>query len=49
MAWIGAGCRWFTLAEALKHWGAHDEDRSLTLCLMQAAKAVADLRGWKYE
>ena len=47
VAYIGAGCRWFTLADALKHWG-EKEDRKLTMCLMQSAIAIADLNGWKH-
>ena len=49
VAYIGAGCRWFTLAEALRHWGNHDEDRGDTLALMEAAKAIAVRRGWRFE
>ena len=48
VAYIGAGCRWFTLAEALKHWGAKD-DRILTMCLMQSAVAIAGYKGWSHE
>lgn len=48
VAYIGAGCRWFTLADALKHWGNHPKDRRATMCLMEAAKAFADLRGIKW-
>ena len=47
-AYIGAGCRWFTLAEAIKHWSNHEEDRSMTMCLMESAKAIADMKGLKY-
>ena len=47
VAYIGAGCRWFTLADAIKHW-ADREDRPLTRCLMQSAISVAGLRGWKH-
>ena len=47
VAYIGAGCRWFTLDEAIKHWQNHDEDRSLTLCLMESAKAIARTLGLK--
>lgn len=49
VAYIGAGCRWFPLAEALHHWKNRTEDRALTLCLMEAAIAVAKLRGWNYQ
>ena len=48
IAYIGAGCRWFTLAEALKHWGNHAENRRLTMCLLESAKAIATLNGWKF-
>ena len=45
VAYIGAGCRWFTLAEAIKHWESHDKNRDLTLCLMQSAVHIARLKG----
>ena len=48
IAYIGAGCRWFTLSEAIKHWGNHNKNRKRTLCLLESAKALADLEGWKY-
>ena len=48
VAYIGAGCRWFTLAEAIEHWESHDEDRDLTLCLMQSAIHIAGLKGWAF-
>jgi len=48
VAYIGSGCHWFTLADALKYW-AGKKDRELTMCIMEAAKAIADLKGWKYE
>ena len=48
VAYIGAGCRWFTLAEAIKHWESHDENRDLTLCLMQSATHIARLKGWAF-
>ncbi len=48
VAYVGAGCRWFTLADALKHWSAK-EDRDLTIGLMQSAVFVAGLRGWSHE
>ena len=47
VAYIGAGCRWFTLDDAIKHWSNHDEDRNMTLCLLESAKAVAKLKGLK--
>ena len=48
VAYIGAGCRWFTLSEAVKHWESHDENRDLTLCLMQSAIHIAGLKGWAF-
>jgi len=47
VAYIGAGCRWFPLADAIRHW-ANNPDRELTMCLMQSAIFVAGLRGWKH-
>ena len=49
VAYIGAGCRWFTLGEALRHWGDHEEDRSATMALMEGAKALATLNNLKWE
>ena len=49
VAYIGAGCHWFTLSEALRHWGNHPEERQDTLDLMQAAVAIAKRRGLKLE
>ena len=48
VAYVGAGCRWFTLDEAIKHWESHDENRDLTLCLMQSAIHIARLKGWAF-
>ena len=48
VAYIGAGCRWFTLADALKHWDDKD-DRVLTMCLMQSAIYIAGYKGWSHE
>ena len=48
VAYIGAGCRWFTLDEAIKHWESHDENRDLTLCLMRSAIHIARLKGWAF-
>ena len=45
VAYIGAGCRWFTLADALKHWGSKP-NRELTMCLMQSAVFIAGYKGW---
>lgn len=49
VAYIGAGCHWFTLADALRHWRAHDDDRSQTLCLMKSAVAFAEHYGLTHE
>ena len=48
VAYVGAGCRWFTLAEAIKHWESHEKNRDLTLCLMQSAIHIAGLKGWAF-
>lgn len=48
VAYIGAGCRWFTLDDALAHWGNHKENRDLTMCLLQSAIYIAGLRGLKF-
>ena len=48
VAYIGAGCRWFTLAEAIRHWTNHEEDRRATMALMQAAKALAELHNLRH-
>lgn len=42
--WIGAGCRWFTLADALEHWANHKEDRRATCAQMAYAQALVALR-----
>jgi hypothetical protein len=47
VAWIGAGCRWFTLSDALNHW-ENKPDREMTMCLMMSAIHIAALRGWKH-
>ena len=47
VAYIGAGCRWFTLQDAIKHWERR-EDRALTRVLMEYAKAIANHKGWKH-
>jgi hypothetical protein len=40
MLWINAGCRSFSAADALKHWGpSHKSDRSLTYALLVAGLA----------
>jgi hypothetical protein len=48
VAYIGADCWWFTLDDALEHWGNHPEDRTMTLALLESAKAIANLKGWKW-
>ena len=47
VAYIGAGCRWLTLAQALKHWD-NKPDRVLTMCLMNSAVAIAQSKGWSH-
>jgi hypothetical protein len=46
VAYIGAGCRWFTLDDAMAHW-SNKPDREITMCLMMAALHIVYLRGWK--
>ena len=48
VAYIGSGCRWFTLSDALTHWDNHKEDRTLTMCLLESAIVIAKLRGWSH-
>jgi hypothetical protein len=48
VAYIGSGCRWFTLLEALERWSGK-EDRVMTMCLLQSAVAIAGLKGWKHD
>ena len=48
VAYIGSGCRWFTINAATEHWGDHEEDRSMALCLLESAKAIASLKGLKF-
>ncbi len=39
----------FGLSEkAIKHWESSDENRDLTLCLMQSAIHIARLKGWAF-
>ena len=48
VAYIGAGCRWFTLDSAIAHWAAAPAGtRDLTRCLLQSASHIAGLRGWR--
>ena len=49
VAYVSASCRWFTLGEALRHWGDHEEDRRATMALMEGAKALATLNNLKWE
>jgi uncharacterized protein YjbI with pentapeptide repeats len=44
VAFILAGCRWFTLAEARKHWSKR-EDRTTTFAMLRGIEAVA--KQWK--
>ena len=48
VAWIMAGCRWFTLANARKHWTGR-EDRITTLLMLEGIAAVAKSRGLREE
>ena len=48
VAYIGAGCRWFTLAEALRHWD-NKPGRIETMCLMQSAIYLAGYHGLVFE
>ena len=47
VAYIAAGCRWFTLSEAVRHW-ADRGDRPLTRALMIAAVKIAEIKGWNH-
>jgi hypothetical protein len=48
VAYIGAGCRWFTLSEAIIHWNGKADACELTLCQLESAKCIARLRGWEF-
>ena len=48
VAWILAGCRWFTLAHAKKHWAGR-EDRVFTRASLHSAVALAKHFGLKEE
>ena len=48
VAYIGAGCHWFTLAAALRHWD-DKPDRIETMCLMQSAIFLAGYHGLAFE
>lgn len=41
IAYIGAGCRWFTLAEAKKHWNARKPDRAITHAMLSVATVIS--------
>ena len=45
VAYIGAGCRWFTLQDAIKHWEKR-EDRVLTRIIIESAIAIANHKSW---
>ena len=50
VAYIGAGCRWFTIADAREHWGGHaDGSRDTAMALLEGAANIARLRGWSEE
>ena len=42
VAYIGAGCRWFTLAEAKKHWHAKKVGRQITHAMLSVATVIAE-------
>jgi len=48
VAYIGAGCQWFTLAAAQRHW-ADRGSRALTRALLLAAAQIARVKGWRME
>jgi len=48
VAIINSGCHDFTLQQALDYW-REKKSRKLTYALLQGAKAIADVKGWKYE
>ena len=41
--YIDAGCRHFTMAEALAHWGDHEENRRITMIQLAYAQGLIDL------
>ena len=47
VAYIAAGCRWFTLHEAILHWQDRKEDRPITRIMIVSAIKIAKLKGWK--
>lgn len=46
VAHIGAGCRWFTVDEGIRHW-SDKPYRADTRALMNYAAAIAISRGWR--
>jgi len=42
-AWIAAGCRWFALKDALRHWRHHREDRRDSYACMKYARDLAKI------
>jgi hypothetical protein len=46
VAYIGAGCRWFTLKDAVEYW-ANRDDRPMTKLLVKYAQSLAELKHWK--
>ena len=47
VAYIGAGCRWFTLKEAKKHWSAKKKDRRITRSMLTTASLIAKINKLK--
>jgi hypothetical protein len=41
VAWVTSGCWEGTLAQTIAHWQSHVEDRTLSLCMIPAYRAVA--------
>jgi hypothetical protein len=48
VAWIMSGCRWFTLANARRHW-AHKSNRVTTFLMLEGIAAVAKSRNLREE
>ena len=48
VAYIGAGCRWLTLADAIKNWPASRKSRPITHAMLETAKTVANIYKLKY-
>jgi len=47
VAYIGAGCHWFTLEDAKKHWAGRAADRPITQAMLVMASEIARLKGWR--